>query len=203
MKMSVRLVCLAAALALLGVLGPMTQADDKKAPPSPEALLTSIAEAGKPGAEHKKLEPLVGQWSFTMKFWTDPSLPPAQMQGTVERKWIMDGRFVQESLHGHCAKTGKGFEGLGLWGYNAAEKQFTNARACSLCGTVASGALSCDSSGNRFESVREETCPLTSQKVKSRDEFVIESNDRIVANFYKTIDGREVKIGEMVSLRQK
>src|SRR5262245_16603817 len=151
MKMSMRFVCATAALALLGVLCPTTQADDRKAPPSPEALLTAIAEAGKPGAEHKKLEPLVGQWSFTMKFWTDPSLPPAQMEGTVERKWIMDGRFVQESLQGHCTKTGKEFEGLGLWGYNAAEKQFTNSRACSLFGTLAGSALSCDSTGRSEE----------------------------------------------------
>jgi hypothetical protein len=195
--------CLAAALALLGVLYPTTQADDRKAPPSPEALLTAIAEAGKPGAEHKKLEPLVGNWNFTMKFWADPSLPPAEMHGTVERKWIMDGRFVQESARGQCATTGKAFEGIGLWGYNAAEKHFTNSRACSLCGTLAGGAISCDSSGKRFECVKDELCPVTSQKVKSRDEFVIESNDRIVANFYKTIDGREVKFGEMVSTRQK
>ena len=44
---------------------------------------------------------------------------------------------------------------------------------------------------------------MTSQKIKGRDEVVIESNDRIVLNFYKTFNGREVKVGEMVSIRQK
>ena len=92
MKAISRLVCAAAALALVGVLCQATRAEDLKTP-SPEALLKAIAEAGQPGVEHKKLEPLVGHWNFTMKFWTDPSLPPAQLQGTVERKWIMDGRY--------------------------------------------------------------------------------------------------------------
>ena len=106
----------AAALALLGMLCQVAQAQDAKQPPSPEALLKALAEAGKPTAEHKKLEPFVGQWTFTMKFWTDPSQPPAELKGTIERKWIMDGRFVQETARGTCAQSGKSFEGLGLVG---------------------------------------------------------------------------------------
>jgi Protein of unknown function (DUF1579) len=195
-------VCMAA-LALLGVLFQVTQAGQPKTPPTPEALLKAIAEAGKPGAEHKKLQPFVGQWSFTMKFWTDPNLPPAEMKGTIERKWIMDGRFVQETARGECAKTGKAFEAMGILGYDAAQKKFTCVKACSLCGTTSSGLLSSDSSGNRFESVKEECCPLTNQKIKGRDEIVIENNDRIVVNFYKTFNDREVKVGELVSIRQK
>jgi hypothetical protein len=118
------------------------------------------------------LETLVGYWNFTMKFWTDPNLPPAQMQGTLERKWIMDGRFVQETVLGQCATSGKTCEGMGLLGYNAAEKQFTCVRACGLSGTLSSSTVACDSSGKRFEGVKEETCPLTAQKVKARDELV-------------------------------
>ena len=203
MKTFLRWTCATAALALLGVLCQVALAEELKTPPSPEVLLKALADAGQPGAEHKKLEPLVGQWNFTMKFWTDPNQPPAQLQGTVERKWIMDGRFVQETVHGQCATTGKSCEGMGLLGYNAAEKQFTCVRACGLSGTLTSSTVSCDSSGKRFEGVKEETCPLTHQKVKARDELAIESNDRVVANFYKTIDGREVKFAEMVSIRQK
>src|SRR5262245_20894808 len=97
MKTISRLASAAAALALLcGVLLEVTQAQEKP-PPSPEDLLKALAEAGKPGPEHKKLQPLVGQWTFTMKLWTDPSQPPAELNGTIERKWIMDGRFIQET----------------------------------------------------------------------------------------------------------
>jgi hypothetical protein len=204
MRTILRLLGAAAALALLlGVLMHATQADEPTTPPSPDALLKALAEAGKPGAEHKKLEPFVGQWTFTMKLWTDPSQSPAELKGTVERKWIMDGRFIQETARGTCAKTGKTFEGLGLLGYDAAQKKFTGVRACGLTGTLSSGRIACDASGTRFECVKEECCPLTGQKIKARDEVVIESNDRIVTNFYKTINDREVKAGEMVSIRQK
>src|SRR5262245_776758 len=103
-----RCVCTAVLLALLGGLCQVAQAEKPKAP-SPDDLLAAIAEIGKPGAEHKKLEPLVGRWTVTVKFWTDPSTPPAELTGTVERKWILGGRFVQETSHGQCAKSGKSF----------------------------------------------------------------------------------------------
>src|SRR5262245_717481 len=179
---------------LLCLMSPVTQADEPKAPASPEALLKALAEAGKPGAEHKKLEPFVGQWTFTMKLWTDPSQAPAEMKGTLERKWIMDGRFVQETARGECPKTGKTFEGMGLVGYDADQKKFSIVKACSLCGTISSGLVTCDSSGTRFECIKEECCPLTAQKIKGRDEVVIESSDRIVLNVYKTFGDREVKV---------
>ena len=199
-----RCVCAVAALALLGgVLLHVSQAGEPKTPPSPDELLKALADAGKPGAEHKKLQPLVGQWTFTMKLWTDPSQPPAELRGAIERKWIMDGRFIQETARGECAKTGKTFEGMGLVGYDAGQKKFSLVKACGLCGTISSGLVSCDSTGTRFECVKEECCPLTAQKIKGRDELVIESKDRIVLNFYKTINDREVKVGEMVTIRQK
>src|SRR5262249_46493123 len=147
-----------------GVLLQVTHAQEKT-PPSPEAFLKALADAGKPGPEHKKLEPLVGQWTFTMKLWTDPSQPPAELKGTVERMWIMDGRFIQETAHGECAKTGKTFEGMGLVGYDATQKKFSLVKACSLCGTISSGLATSDSTGTRFECVKEECCPLTGQKI--------------------------------------
>ena len=199
-----RFVSAAAVLALLcGLLLHVAQAGQPTTPPSPDALLKALEEAGKPGAEHMKLQPLVGHWTFTMKFWTDPNQPPAEVKGTIERKWIMDGRFIQETARGECAKTGKIFEGMSLVGYDAAQKKFSVAKACSLSGTISSGLVSCDSTGTRFECVREECCPLTAQKIKGRDELVIESPDRIVLNVYKTFNDREVKVGEMVSIRQK
>jgi hypothetical protein len=204
MKAIAKFACVAGALALLsGVLLHATGAGEPKTPPSPEAFLKALAEAGKPGVEHQKLQPFVGQWTFTMRFWTDPAQPPAELQGTVERKWIMDGRFIQETARGTCPKTGKTFEGLGLVGYDPAQKKFSLVKACNLSGTISSGLASCDSSGTRFECVKDECCPLSGQKIKARDEVVIESNDRIVLNLYKTINDREVKVGEMVSIRQR
>src|SRR3982074_2576676 len=112
MKTFLKTASLAAALALvLTLLVGLTQAGRAKTPPNPPEPLKARAAAGEPGAEHKKLQPFVGNWTFTMKVWSDPSQPPAELKGVTERKWIMDGRFVQESVRGERATTGKSLEG--------------------------------------------------------------------------------------------
>jgi len=190
-----------AALALgLVVLANLSLGQDAKAPPSPEELLKALAKAGTPGPEHKKLEPLVGNWTVTIKLWTDPNQSPAQATGTAQRKWIMGGRFVQETVQINC--NGKTFEGMGLVGYDQAQKKFTGVKVCGLCGTISHGLATCNSSGTKFECVKEECCPLSGQKIKGRDVITIENNDRIVVNVFKTFDGKEQKVMEIVSTRK-
>jgi len=200
MKSSLHAICLAVALGLTG-LAQSTLAADAKHPQNPGDVLKAIAETGKSSAEHQKLQPLVGDWNLTLKMWTDPSQPPAELNGTVQRKWIMGGRFVQETVKGEF--DGKPFEGMGLWGYDAAQKKFTTVRACSLCGTVTTSLSDFDAAGAKFACATEDACPLTGETVKGRDEVVIESDDKIVMNVFKTIGGREVKVMEIVSTRKK
>jgi hypothetical protein len=200
MKATVKAIALIMAVGIgLSVLPGPNWALDRKVPESPAALLKALAEAGKPGPEHKKLEPFVGSWTLTVKLWTDPNQPPAEAKGTVERKWILGGRFVQESAKVQCH--GKSFEGLGLLGYDRAQKKFTAVRACGLCGTIGYGLATCNDSGTRFECTKEECCPLTGQKIKGRDEILIESKDRIVMNIFKTLNGKEVKVMQIVTVR--
>jgi hypothetical protein len=202
MKSSLHAICLAVALGLgLTGLAQSAPATDAKLPQTPAEVLKAIVEAGKPSAEHQKLQPLVGDWNLTLKMWTDSAQPPAELHGTVERKWIMGGRFVQEAVKGEFE--GKPFEGVGLWGYDPGQKKFTNVRACSLCGTVTTGLSDFDAVGASFQCTTEGVCPLTGETVKGRDEVVIESNDKIVMNVFKTIGGKEVKAMEVVTTRKR
>lgn len=179
---------------------PTSRAEDAKAIPSPEALIKLMAEAGKPGPEHQKLQSLVGDWNFTLRLWTDPSQSPAEARGTVERKWIFGGRFIQETVKGECH--GKTFEAMGLVGYDSQQKKYSTVRVCGLCGKVSTGLSTLDAAGTKFTCATEECCPLTGEKVKGHDELVIESNDKIVLNVYKTIHGKELKVVEIVSTRK-
>lgn len=202
MKSSLHAICLTMALGLGSTgLAQSALAADAKLPPSPGDVLQAMAEAGKPSAEHQKLQPLVGDWNLTVKMWTDPAQPPAELHGTVERKWIMGGRFVQETVEGEF--DGKPFEATGLWGYDGAQKKFTTVRACGLCGIVSTSLSDFDAADGKFECTTEGVCPLSGETVKGRDEVVIESDDKIVMNVFKTIDGKEVKAMEVVSVRKK
>jgi len=201
MKRILNATAMTAALALGLVVAGLTRAQEAKSTPSAEDLLKFLAENGKPSAEHQKLQPFVGDWNLTVRLWTDASQPPAELAGTVERKWIMGGRFIQESVKGECH--GKTFEGMGLLGYDSVQKKFTAVRVCGLCGTISHDLVTCDDSGTKFVGAKEECCPLTGQKVQGRDEILVENNDRIVTNIYKTIAGKEAKVMEIVSIRKK
>lgn len=185
----------------LAVAAAQSRADETAKPPSPDVLLKALAEAGKPGPELQKLQPLVGDWTFTLKMWTDPSQSPAELKGTVERKWVMGGRFVQEAVKGQY--DGQSFEGLGLWGYDNAQKKFTRVQVCGFCGMVSHNLSTSNASGTKFEFPTEACCPLTGEKIKGRDEVLIEGNDKVVVNIYKTISGQEAKVMEIVSIRKK
>ena len=107
-----------------------------------------MAEAGKPGPEHAKLQPLVGNWTYTCKFWMDPSQPPMESTGTIERKWVLGKRFVEEKVVGTNFDGTPGFEGVGLIGYDNGRKQYTSSWTCNMGTGTSTGLGEADASGH-------------------------------------------------------
>jgi hypothetical protein len=89
--------------------------------PSPEDL--AYMKAGTPSKHHEILGQMVGEWEgrFTMRM--DPNAEPMVTTGTVSRKWVLDGRFVQEDVVGQIPDLGT-FRGLGFVGYNNFDGQY-------------------------------------------------------------------------------
>jgi hypothetical protein len=118
--------CVAAA----GVTQAFSQDHPGKAPPSPQDMKKMMDEWMKtmnPGEHHKAMEGSIGSWETVTKIWMDPNAPPMETTGIAERKWIMGGRFVQETIKSEMlmpdmAKPGEmqrmPWEGMGLFGYD-------------------------------------------------------------------------------------
>lgn len=192
-----------AALALvLTMLACRSGAEDAKASASPEAQAKAFAEAGKPGPEHAKLQPLAGSWTYTCKCWMDPDKSPIEMTGTIERKWILGDRFIEERIAGTGFDGKPGFEGFGLLGYDKGQKKYTSTWACNM-GTGASTGVGTAETSGRFSFQTTCSCPVLNKTVQRRDEIRIETQDRIVTEFYKIEDGKEVKAMEIVAIRKK
>jgi hypothetical protein len=176
-------------------------------PMSPQALLEMLAEAGRPGPEHKKLDPLVGaqdgadDFILTAKFWTDPSQPPAVATGTAHKGWIMGGRFIQANLKFEAS--GETFEHLNVFGYDAAQKKFYVVGFSGLDGSITHNFISINSASNSFEWPTEERSPITGETVKGRTEILVETPDRIVMRAYTAVNGKEVKVKEISNVRAK
>jgi hypothetical protein len=199
-NLSKLLVCAPCALVLAALLGMGAPGRTAQAQ-SPSAILENIAEHGKPGPAHAKLQPLVGEWSFAARMWTDPAQSPAEFTGNVSRKWIMGNRFVQETIKGEF--DGKPFEGMGLWGYDDAQKKYTTMHACGLAGKIINATCEYNDASRKFQSVSQERCPVTGQLTECREETVLISADRMVMTKFASADGKEVKVMEIVFDRNK
>jgi len=164
-----------------------------------EPTLEDYAKAGQPGPEHKKLQPLVGSWTFTMKMWMDPSKKePIEGSGVCERSWILGDRFIHETVTSDSF--GQKFTGIGVTGYDNAQGKYTSGWIDSMSTGLATSLGSAD---KEFTFTGEHTDAVTKKKVKGRDVIKIDSNDKHVIEMFKEIEGKEVKVMEMTFTRKK
>src|SRR6187549_847720 len=54
--------------------------------------------------------------------WMSPGAPPQESTGTSENKWVLGGRFVQQSHEGNFM--GQPFSGVGYTGYDNFKKKY-------------------------------------------------------------------------------
>ncbi len=98
---------------------------DKPAQPEKKANADDMAAMmPKPGAEHKALDVMVGEWEGAVKFWMAPGAEAMESKATIHREWVLDGHFVREDVVGDPMGDGGPFKGLGYAGYNQVEKKY-------------------------------------------------------------------------------
>jgi hypothetical protein len=75
-----------------------------------------------PAAGHKRLEPLVGTFRARTEFVMAPGMPPQFHDGTSENRWVLGGRYLQQTYNGMAM--GMPFEGIGYTGYDNPSKRY-------------------------------------------------------------------------------
>ena len=110
---------LTVAATLCAAAGLVAQNAQEASAPPPEVLARM-----QPGPMHRKLEPLIGNFQMTGKYRMTPEQPWQEFKADVERKWILDGRFVEETMQSEWM--GQAFEGKGILGYDNVRVHLTN-----------------------------------------------------------------------------
>lgn len=199
--MKAMVIAAGSAMAMTLVIGWLGAAD-VKAPASAEELARAAAAAGRPDTEHAKLAPLAGSWDYTARWYMEPGKPPTETKGVIERQWILGGRFLEERTRGTGWDGKPGFEAVGLLGYNRNAGQFVSTFACNMSTGFARGEGTATGPG-LFTLQTTCACPLAKEPLRGRDVIRIESDDRVVTESYKIVDGNEVKVMEIVATRKK
>jgi hypothetical protein len=127
MKNCIRYIC--SALVVAGTLAAsFALAEEKSASekldPKMEEMMKKAEAAGTPGAAHKALEPLVGEWTAEVKSWMAPDAPPTVSKATAKASWAFNGRFVREEFNGEMM--GKPFHGMSLIGYDNQKQKYNS-----------------------------------------------------------------------------
>jgi hypothetical protein len=103
------------------------QGDSSDATQSAEMaeMMEKWQEVATPGKPHEVLKPLEGKWNTVTKMWmAGPEGPATESKGATEYKWVLGGRYLQQTYEGQLM--GMPMSGIGLLGYDNYKKKYTS-----------------------------------------------------------------------------
>jgi uncharacterized protein DUF1579 len=122
------IVAMAGVIAICLFVSVARSQDDKK--PSPEEMqkqMEMMMKAAQAGPEHAKLAEMAGDWDADVTFYSP--MGEQKSKGTMHMEMIFGGKVLQMKFEGNMAM-GPGqqmpFHGIGLSGYDNAEKKYWN-----------------------------------------------------------------------------
>ena len=202
MRMRVLLGMVVFLAAFVAISGQVVSQDKDTGGQPDEQVMQAWMKYAQPGEFHARLEPLVGHWTQTVKWWMAPDAPPVLGTGTYEYKWILGGRFLLQKVKGGPEE--QPFEGLGLIGYDNFKKKYTSMWTDSMSTAIFTALGTCDDSGKVFTFVGEHDDVFTgkpNQKFRAITRIV--SKDKLIDEMYmKGPDGKEFKTLEITSTRK-
>jgi hypothetical protein len=187
----------------LAVLAGTAWSDEAEKPKKADDPFAAMAKLAAPGPNHKVLGSLAGTWETKVKFWMNPDKDPMESEGVMVRKWILGGRFLQETYHQGDPKNPT-FAGRGLLGYDNSKKKYTAMWVDSMSTGISTSLGTYDKEKNTFTFTSEGVDPYTGNKMKSRDVFQVVDADHTVSEMFKqSPNGKEIKVLEIKYTRKK
>ncbi len=173
------------------------RAEEAAAPGMDPALLEKMKTLMSPGEAHKVLEPLVGKWSYTGKFWMTPDGPAQDMTGTAEHAMIYSGRFLKQEVVGPWM--GETFNGLGYTGYDNVKQAYVSIWLDSMGTGLMTSSGQYDAASKTLTLSGTNSCPLTGEKDRpGRSTWTMTDNDHTsYASYTAGPDGKEFKSMEI------
>lgn len=176
--------------------------EQAKMTPEEKAQMDAMMRAATPGDSHKKLSSMVGMWDATVKmFPTQPGAPVSQSQGISENKWVLGGRWVQETFNGNFM--GMPFSGIGYTGYDNIKKQYigTWMDNMSTSTMVSTGSLTGDKT---YEFTSSMDDPLSGKSMPVKEKVTVVDDDHHVMEMWGPApDGKMMKMMEISYSRKK
>jgi hypothetical protein len=157
---------------------------------------------GAPGAEHKSLAKLVGDWTVASKVWDNPGAAAKETKAHGKFRAIMGGRFIVQDYEGESE--GKPFTGMGIFGYDNAKQKYTRMWIDSGSTTMSYSEGTDDGKSKTY--VAEKESP-GGRKMTMKQTIVFQDDDHFLFTFAMVMGPdeapREMKMMELAYTRKK
>ncbi len=130
-------------------------------PPMDEKMIEAM-KLMQPGEDHRKLDVLVGKFKAKTTMWMSADAPAEISEASSETKWILDGRFIQQTFKGQFL--GRPFEGMAIIGYDNVAKEYTSIWIDNMATGVMKSTGQYDAATKTFKEEGTFSCPLTGKK---------------------------------------
>ncbi len=184
-----------------------TKGDDKK--PSESEMMAMMMEMAKPGEQHKRLQTMVGTWSYVTKWWMSPDAPPSESSGTAVTRSVMDGRYLVSDHTGKMQMPGPDgkmmdmdFKGMSIEGYDNAKKKYV----ASWIDNMGTGIMNLEGTYDpttKALTYLAEYEVMPGMKMKMREVVTKTDDDHHRMEFFEDRGGKEVKTMQIEYSRKK
>lgn len=140
------------------------------------AMMEAWQKSMTPGAGHRRLEPLVGTFETTSKIWMQPGAPPSEGSGVSKHKWVLGGRYIEQSYRGKTM--GMPFQGVGYTGYDNVQKKYVGSWMDSMGTGIMTSVGTGKPSAKKMEFESTVADPVTGKNTKFRTIVRVKDNDR-------------------------
>ena len=156
-----------------------------------------------PGEKHKYLEPFIGKWNHTSRWWKTPAAKPDESKGTNQTKWILGNRFLYQEVQGTFL--GKPFEEVIMTGYDNVKEEYNSIWIHNMRTGMMISSGQYDPATKTFTEKGSYASPVTGEKNKTfRSETKIMDADHYSYEMYTLgPDGKEFKSMEITYERVK
>ena len=166
-----------------------------------------MMENAKLNENHKLLGELVGNWTYTVKMWMDPSKPPSESKGTATRKAEMGGRYFVADVSGKFPMPGPDgkmqqfdFKGRATEAYDNAKQKFVSTWIDNMSTGIMLSEGTYDPSTKTFTyHANYDMAPGVQTKI--RETIKVTDKDHHVMEWFEQRGGQEVKTMEIAYTR--
>lgn len=181
---------------------PVIAQEPPKMTPQEQAEMEKWMAAGTPGAPHKALEPLVGTFHVKASMWHAPGAPPEVSEGVSENRWIMGGRYLEQTFKG--SMMGMPFEGVGYTGYDNIKKRYWGTWMDSMSTAIMTSNGKTTDGGKTFTFDATMSDAISGKDMKIKEKMVVKSADEHIFEMWgPDKKGKNFKMMELHYTRKK